>query len=223
MNKFLLGTVVVVALFSIVAKQYPALILDSIDDIFTIINRRTPPLTQQRYLQGNFEPCEGPLSTTDLKVVSGELPASLTGTYIRNGPNPVFLPPRRTHHMFDGESFPHRVRIENGQPVRYDRSWLDSPRYKKLMEYGRELDTSFGDLSRGGFFFFAKVLVALCRKNLGLAPDLPPEYYSTHSTAIVAHHQKIFAAVEIAYALSFELGGQSGELKADRLNPLLVM
>lgn len=213
--QFSLWSAFAVAVLSIVVKRYPEEALNAVDDVFAFINRHTPPLTQKRYLEGNFAPCEEPLTATDLSVVSGELPANLTGTYIRNSANIMFTPPSRAHHMFDGESLPHRVRFGGGKALRYDRSWLDSPRYKILLKYGREADTSFGDILRGGYFFLAKFILARMRVNLGLVPDMPIEYYGTHSTSIIGHHEKLLAATEVSYALGFELGDQSGAIKAD--------
>lgn len=219
---------VAILAFAVRQQQYHPmrLFLDTMDDIFAFINQHTPPITQQRYTEGNFVPCAGPLSTSNLQVIGGgKLPENLTGTYIRNGANAMMMPPRRTHHMFDGESFPHRIRIDSDsgdvKQIRYDRSWLDSPRYKVLSSHAekhgkyRDMDASFGDIARGGFFFLFKFLLVQMRIKWGLAPSMPIEYYGTHSTAIIAHHGKLFAAVEVSFPLSFELGTTSGDIKAD--------
>ena len=40
------------------------------------------------YLEGNFAPVQQEVTATELPV-TGELPESLCGRYLRNGPNPV--------------------------------------------------------------------------------------------------------------------------------------
>ncbi|HEX4820231.1 MAG TPA: carotenoid oxygenase family protein, partial [Acidimicrobiales bacterium] len=59
---------------------------------------------------GNFRPVTDELTTFDLPI-TGQLPAELHGTFIRNGPNPIGA---ATPHWFMGDGMVHGVRIEDG-------------------------------------------------------------------------------------------------------------
>ncbi len=65
------------------------------------------------FLEGNFAPVHEEITVDDLKVI-GELPAGLSGMFVRNGPNPQF-PPIGQYHWFDGDGMLHGVRISNGK------------------------------------------------------------------------------------------------------------
>lgn len=76
------------------------------------------------------------LPPTECEVIEGVLPSCLDGAYIRNGPNPQFLP-RGPYHLFDGDGMLHSIRISNGKATfcsRYVRT------YKYLTE--REAGTN---------------------------------------------------------------------------------
>lgn len=64
-------------------------------------------------LSDNFAPVDE-LSPTQCEVVEGFIPPGLDGAYIRNGPNPQFVP-RGPHHYFDGDGMLHCIRISQGQ------------------------------------------------------------------------------------------------------------
>ena len=65
------------------------------------------------YLSSNFAPIREEITTDTLKVI-GELPANLSGMFVRNGPNPQWSPIGQ-YHWFDGDGMLHGVRINNGQ------------------------------------------------------------------------------------------------------------
>ncbi|GAX38576.1 carotenoid oxygenase family protein [Nodularia sp. NIES-3585] len=65
------------------------------------------------YLNSNFAPVREEITTDSLKVI-GELPANLSGMFVRNGPNPQWSPIGQ-YHWFDGDGMLHGVRISNGQ------------------------------------------------------------------------------------------------------------
>lgn len=64
-------------------------------------------------LSQNFAPVEE-LPPTECEVIEGSLPSCLDGAYIRNGPNPQFLP-RGPYHLFDGDGMLHSLRISRGR------------------------------------------------------------------------------------------------------------
>lgn len=71
-----------------------------------------PGIDPQIVLSGNFAPVEE-LTPTPCEVVEGELPSMLDGVYIRNGPNPQFMP-QEPYHLFDGDGMLHSIRVFNG-------------------------------------------------------------------------------------------------------------
>jgi carotenoid cleavage dioxygenase len=72
------------------------------------------------WLQGNFAPVEREVEALEL-TVDGELPAALTGLYVRNGSNA-----RRADngHWFLGDGMVHGVRIEEGRAAWYRNRWV---------------------------------------------------------------------------------------------------
>ena len=69
------------------------------------------------FLQGSFAPVAGEITAFDLPV-TGQVPAELTGRYLRNGPNPLGLdePDYRLGegHWFLGAGMVHGVRLRDG-------------------------------------------------------------------------------------------------------------
>lgn len=70
-------------------------------------------VTVNPYLEGNFAPVKEERTAHDLPVI-GNLPTSLNGLFLRNGPNPQF-PPKGHYHWFDGDGMLHAVHINNGK------------------------------------------------------------------------------------------------------------
>lgn len=72
-----------------------------------------PSLDPKQVLSGNFAPVDE-LPPTPCEVVEGALPSCLDGAYIRNGPNPQFVP-CGPYHLFDGDGMLHLIRISPGK------------------------------------------------------------------------------------------------------------
>lgn len=91
----------------------PATILAAVDDLInTFIDPPGRPSVDPRHvLIGNFAPVDE-IPPTKCQIV-GRLPACLDGAYIRNGPNPQFLP-RGPYHLFDGDGMLHCLRVSRG-------------------------------------------------------------------------------------------------------------
>lgn len=77
------------------------------------------------YLVGNFAPVATEQTVTDL-AVTGSLPATLNGRYLRNGPNPVEPPDAAGYHWFTGDGMVHGIRIEDGKARWYRNRWVRS-------------------------------------------------------------------------------------------------
>ncbi|MEO1374534.1 MAG: carotenoid oxygenase family protein [Cyanobacteria bacterium J06635_10] len=65
------------------------------------------------FLDGNFAPVREEITANDLKII-GELPADLSGMFVRNGPNPQWQP-KGQYLWLDGDGMLHGVRISNGK------------------------------------------------------------------------------------------------------------
>ncbi len=88
------------------------------------------------YLQENFAPVQEEITTDELLVV-GELPADLSGMFVRNGPNPKFAPIGH-HQWFDGDGMLHGVQINNGK-ASYLNRYVQTRALKMEVEAGRSL------------------------------------------------------------------------------------
>jgi carotenoid cleavage dioxygenase len=66
-------------------------------------------------LTGNYAPIAEEFSVEELQV-TGSLPETLTGTYVRNGPNPDRAP---SPIWFLGQGMLHGVRLEHGRACWY--------------------------------------------------------------------------------------------------------
>jgi carotenoid cleavage dioxygenase-like enzyme len=73
------------------------------------------------YLQGNFAPVERELTIGELPV-RGALPPELSGSLLRNGPNPVGA--GANHHWFVGDGMLHAIELERGRAIGYRNRWI---------------------------------------------------------------------------------------------------
>ncbi|XVE57304.1 hypothetical protein DITRI_Ditri04bG0080600 [Diplodiscus trichospermus] len=98
-----------------VEPKLSTLIFNTFDDILNnFIDPPIRPSVDPRHvLSNNFAPVDE-LPPTECEVIQGSLPSCLDGAYIRNGPNPQYLP-RGPYHLFDGDGMLHSIRISNGQ------------------------------------------------------------------------------------------------------------
>ncbi|GMJ00206.1 carotenoid cleavage dioxygenase 4, nine-cis-epoxycarotenoid dioxygenase 4 [Hibiscus trionum] len=117
-----------------VEPKLSTMIFNTFDDI--INNFIDPPLRPsvdpRHVLSHNFAPVDE-LPPTPCEVIQGSLPPCLDGAYIRNGPNPQFLP-RGPYHLFDGDGMLHSIRISNGDATLCSR-------YVKTYKYSIEKQT----------------------------------------------------------------------------------
>ena len=94
------------------------------------------------WLHGHFAPVADERDEPSLRV-TGELPAGLQGTFLRNGPNPIFAPLGR-YHLFDGDGMVHGVTFDGEGGAAYRNRWVRSAGFEAELEAGRAL---FGGLS----------------------------------------------------------------------------
>jgi carotenoid cleavage dioxygenase len=94
-------------------------------------------------LQGNMFPVE---CETDVAVceVKGELPEGLSGSFVRNGPNPMFEPIGK-YHMFDGDGMLHGVNFADGK-ASYRNRWIRSRALEAEVKLGRAVYPGLSDV-----------------------------------------------------------------------------
>jgi carotenoid cleavage dioxygenase len=111
-------------------------------------------------------------------AVTGEIPAQLSGVYMRNGANPQFAPLGR-YHWFDGDGMIHAVYLDGGT-ARYRNRWVETPGLLHEREAGAAL---FGGILN--FQFPPAELIEEC----GI-------FKNAANTNIVAHANKFLALWE---------------------------
>ena len=78
-----------------------------------------------RWLEGNFAPVMDEVELVGLEV-EGAIPPSLTGRYLRTGPNPFAADPDN-HHWFVGNGMVHGVELRDGAANWYRNRWVRGP------------------------------------------------------------------------------------------------
>lgn len=83
------------------------------------------PTSTNTFLTGNYAPVPHETTAWDLEV-TGALPPSLAGRYVRNGPNPM-APDPASHHWFLGDGMLHGLELRDGRAVSYRSRWVVTP------------------------------------------------------------------------------------------------
>jgi carotenoid cleavage dioxygenase-like enzyme len=99
-----------------------------------------PPLVDMAnhaFLSGLFAPQRKEVDVTGL-TVTGDLPADLVGSYLRNGPNPRFDPIGSYTFPIDGDAMVHQVDFD-GSTVSYRNRFVRTPAVIAEEEVGRAL------------------------------------------------------------------------------------
>ncbi|KAI3848348.1 hypothetical protein MKW98_005728 [Papaver atlanticum] len=115
--------------------SFPSTIFNTFDNfVNNFIDPPTrPSVDPQHVLATNFAPVDE-FPPTKCTVIEGELPESINGAYIRNGPNPQYLP-RGPYHLFDGDGMLHSLLISNGQATFCSR-YVQTYKYKIEHKHG---------------------------------------------------------------------------------------
>ena len=94
------------------------------------------------FLSGNFAPVR---SEDDFELpVEGKLPAGLSGTLYRNGPNPQFEPRDANYHWFVGDGMLHAFTLGQGR-VTYRNRWVRTNKWRLEHDAGQALFGSWGN------------------------------------------------------------------------------
>ncbi|KAL7150560.1 hypothetical protein ABFS83_05G120800 [Erythranthe nasuta] len=116
-------------------------ILNKLDDFISTYLEQSPlpeSIDPKKTISGHFAPVDNELPPTPCEVDGGPLPPCLDGAYIRNGPNPQFLPKGRPYHLFDGDGMLQMIRISGG-----GKSATFCSRYVKTHKHKAERENGF--------------------------------------------------------------------------------
>ncbi|MFM8237966.1 MAG: carotenoid oxygenase family protein [Actinomycetota bacterium] len=98
------------------------------------------------YLSGVYTPVTDERNDVGLEV-TGEIPAALVGTYLRNGPNPRFAPKGR-YHIFDGDGMLHGLTLDGAGGAAYRNRWVRTEGLAVEERAGRAI---YGGMANGEF------------------------------------------------------------------------
>ena len=95
-------------------------------------DRMAEPALPNPFLSGLNAPMASELTLDQLQV-SGSIPPSLDGRYLRIGPNPVTPPKAASHHWFVGDGMVHGLRLKDGKALWYRNRWIRSTAVSKAL------------------------------------------------------------------------------------------
>lgn len=223
------------------ALALAAVLCNAVDDVISnfVDNPLRPSMDPRYVLAGNFAPVQETAPVACAKV-HGTLPACVNGVYIRNGPNPRYVP-RGAHHLFDGDGMLHAVRIKDGR-VTFCSRYVRTHKFVQEETAGGRVMLKFfsGVYSLGaglarGVLLTARVALGLFNpfNGVGLAntsllyfnrrlmaleeSDLPYEMKVTEPGDIVTVGRYYFdAKLSMAMTAHPKIDGETGELFAFR-------
>ncbi|KAL0297442.1 UNVERIFIED_CONTAM: putative carotenoid cleavage dioxygenase 4, chloroplastic [Sesamum radiatum] len=178
-----------------------AVIFKTLDDLvcnFLDLPLR-PSIDPKHVLSSIFAPVDE-LPPTPCEVVEGSLPSCLDGAYIRNGPNPHFIP-RGPYHLLDGDGMLHMIRISRGEAT-------FCSRYVKTHKYMVEQETGY-PIFPSVFSSFNGFGASIVRSFLTLAKMLARQFdpirhgmgVANTSLALFAGHLFALCESDIPYAI----------------------
>ncbi|XP_021595193.1 probable carotenoid cleavage dioxygenase 4, chloroplastic [Manihot esculenta] len=205
-----------------VEPTLPTKVFSALDDLINIFI--DPPIRSSvdpRYtLSNNFAPVDE-LPPTECEVIEGSLPSCLDGAYIRNGPNPQYLP-RGPYHLFDGDGMLHSIRITQGKATLCSR-------YVKTYKYTMERDAG-APLLPNVFSGFNGLAASAARGALSAARILSGQFNPANgiglaNTSLAFFGNKLYALGEsdLPYAVRLTSNGDIETLGRDDFDGKLFL
>ena len=128
------------------------------------------------FLTGNNEPVYKEITATELEVI-GEVPADISGSFLRTGPNPFYVPDEDKYHIFDGDGMIHGVSFKDGKAT-YRNRFVQS---KGLSEERAKGEWIYPGLNMLGEY---------------VAKGEMPGVKNTGNTAMVFHQGQLYTMME---------------------------
>ena len=127
--------------------------------------------TRNPYLMGNFAPVsdENEAYTIENHHIRGTVPKDISGVYLRNGPNPKFIPSNGRQHWFDGDSMIHAIRIKDGQ-LKYSNKYTMTDKLKEELKRNKPLIMRVNEV-QSGFAGLIKMGLHELYKAIGYHPE----------------------------------------------------
>ena len=141
----------------------------------TTVAPTTVPFDPARpwWLQGNFAPVGNEVDVADLEV-TGALPPSLSGQYVRNGSNPAS---GDSPHWFFGDGMVHGVRLSGGRATAYANRYVNTSMYAARQGFGEGAPGGASNQSNVSCIWHAGRL--LTSGEVGLPYELDPATLDT--------------------------------------------
>jgi carotenoid cleavage dioxygenase-like enzyme len=93
-------------------------------------DRRTDSGRTPWFLKGNYAPVADEITAVDLEV-TGSIPTSLAGRYLRNGSNPAS---GQSGHWFFGDGMVHGIRLESGTAAWYRNRYVRTTKLQQSLD-----------------------------------------------------------------------------------------
>lgn len=160
------------------------------------------------HLSGNFAPIQEEIDAADLPPVSGAIPPTLDGVYMRNGPNPRFQPLSYTY-PFDGDGMIHALALSGGR-AHYRNRFVRTRAFRAEERVGRAIYS--------GVMQPRPVDPALLRPG-----DDPGPFKNGAFINVLAHggHLLALSEADTAYAMTMDLD-TLGEWRAGTDRPITL-
>jgi carotenoid cleavage dioxygenase-like enzyme len=127
-------------------------------------------------LHGNNEPVYDEITTVEMEVI-GAVPADISGSFLRVGPNPYYVPDEARYHIFDGDGMIHGIHL-NGGKATYRNRFIQT---KGLTEEREKGEWIYPGLNMFGEY---------------IARGEMPGTKNTGNTAMVFHQGQLYAMME---------------------------
>lgn len=163
-----------------------------------------PSIDPKYVLSGNFAPVDE-LPPTESEVIQGYLPSCLDGAYIRNGPNPQFIP-SGPYHLFDGDGMLHSIRISQGKATFCSR-YVETYKYMVERRIGSPVFPNLFSAFNGLTASLARCAVTAARVLTGQFNPINGIGLANTSLALFGGHLFALGESDLPYAVKVTSDG----------------